>query len=348
MSEVRFGLAGYGAWGRHHGRAIAKTPGARLVATAARSEASRASARSDHPGCAVYADYNEMLRRDDLDVIDVVVPNHLHVEVGLAALESGRHLLLEKPMAPTVEECRRLVTAAEGRRRLLAIGFEMRVSELWGKVAAMIAAGEIGEPLYVTIDLARRPYRPGSEEWRFDIRRVGSWILEEPIHFFDLACWYFGGCGKPVSVYAAASSKQPGHPELHDNFSCLVRFDHGGHAVVNQTLAAFGHHQDVKVTGRKGALWARWSGAMDRDPNPTSSLRHFDGRDVREVPLSAPAGELYELEGEIAMMVRAVRDGAPPAASGPDGLRAVRLCEAAQASIERGGVVALADARGET
>src|SRR2546429_673829 len=92
-----------------------------------------------------------------------------------------------------------------------------------GRVAIAVAPeGPCGEPLYVPIELWRRPYRLGADGWRYDIARVGNWVLEEPIHFFDLARWYLAGRGDAVSVYARANSRQPEHPELHDNFSAVV------------------------------------------------------------------------------------------------------------------------------
>ena len=144
------------------------------------------------------------------------------------------------------------------------MGHEFRYSTLWGRVKELVDAGAIGEPQYAMIELWRNPYRLGSDGWRYDIRRVGNWILEEPIHFFDLARWYFGRCGDPVSVYARANARDPQRPELQDNFSAIVDFPGGRYAVISQTLSAFEHHQVAKLTGSKGALWASWSGAMDR------------------------------------------------------------------------------------
>jgi len=66
--------------------------------------------------------------------------------------------------------------------------------------------GKIGQPRHVLIELARFPYHPGSTGWRHDQNRVGNWILEEPIHFFDLARWYLSSAGDPVSVFAQANS----------------------------------------------------------------------------------------------------------------------------------------------
>src|SRR5437868_5088673 len=97
MTAVRFGLIGFGAWGGHHARAIAKTPGAELVAIAARSETTCAAAREQFPTAAVYSDYRQLLDHEQVDVVDVVLPSHLHAEVAKAVLESGRHLFMEKP-----------------------------------------------------------------------------------------------------------------------------------------------------------------------------------------------------------------------------------------------------------
>jgi myo-inositol 2-dehydrogenase/D-chiro-inositol 1-dehydrogenase len=238
-----------------------------------------------------------------------------------------------------------LIALARAHNLQLAVGHELRHSSLWGKVRAMVAAGAVGAPLYVLIELWRRPYRPGSGGWRYDIHRVGNWVLEEPIHFFDLARWYLNA--DPLSVYARASSRQPDHPELQDNFSALVGFPNGAYAVVTQTLAACEHHQTVKLTGTRGALWASWSGALDRDLHPTFSLRYHDGDKTELVPIEKITGEVYELEDEVAMMVRAVRDGGPIAATGEDGRWAVALCLAAQRSVDTGAVVSLPEFLGE-
>lgn len=341
MSAIRFGLIGYGAWGSHHARAIANTEGAELVAVAARSETTRQQALVDHPGITVHDDYRELLQNKAIDVVDVVLPSVLHHEVGCAVLQAGKHMLLEKPMALTADQCDDLIRLAKEKDRLLAIGHELRLSSLWSKAREMVADGSIGDPLYLLIELWRRPYRLGSEGWRYDINQVGSWILEEPIHFFDLARWYLADVGDPVSIYARANSKQEGHPELHDNFTATVNFPNGRYAVISQTLAAFEHHQVVKVTGTKGALWANWSGAMDRTFHPTFWLKHFDGEVVHDIRIDKITGEVFELQDQMAMMVEAITARTPVACEGIDGKWAVSLCLAAQRSIETGGIVTL-------
>ena len=333
---VRFGLIGYGAWGTHHARAIRQASGAELVAIAARSDSSQAAARLDCTGCDIVADYRRLLDRDDIDVVDIVVPTHMHHEIACSALEAGKHVLLEKPMTATVASSLEILHLAEKKNRLLALGFELRMSNLWGRVKSMISAGDIGQPQYCLIELWRKPYRPGSGGWRYDIDRVGNWILEEPIHFFDLARWYLNDLGEPTQVIAKAKARDPQHPELADNFSAMMDFPGGAYAVISQTLSGFEHHQVAKLTGSEGSLWASWSGAMDRTFTPTFFLKHHRGDHVQNIDCGGPAGEVFELVAQLECVARAVREGTPLHASGHDGVWAVHMCEAAAKSAVSG------------
>ncbi|HEX4413625.1 MAG TPA: Gfo/Idh/MocA family oxidoreductase [Lacipirellulaceae bacterium] len=340
---LKFGLIGFGAWGRCHANAIAKTKDAELAAISAPSEASRAAAHEAFPSAQICGDYRELLARDDIELVDIVVPSYLHHEITSAALKAGKNVLLEKPLALSLEQCDDLIRIAREQKRVFAVGHELRLSSLWGKVKEMIDAGFVGDPLYALVELSRRPYRQGSNNWRYDISRVGSWILEEPIHFFDFARWYLSSAGEPQTVYATSNSRQPGHPELKDNFSAIVNFANGAYAVVSQTLAAFEHHQTVKVTGTKGAVWASWSGAMDRTLHPTFSLRAFDGENVQEVKIDKITGEVFELEDQMAMLVNAIRRGGKLSCGAEDGRWSVAMCLAAQQSVDCGQPVTIRD-----
>jgi myo-inositol 2-dehydrogenase/D-chiro-inositol 1-dehydrogenase len=340
---LRCGLIGYGAWGSHHARVIAANPKATLTAIAAKSEATRARAQQEHPNCRVFADYRDLLACDDLDAGVVVLPSHLHFDAAHAVLQSGRHLLLEKPMCLSVAHCEELIAAARARGRVLAVGHEMRQSTLWGKAKELIASGALGEPLYALIELWRRPYRLGADGWRYDIERVGNWILEEPIHFFDLARWYFQGVAEPESVFARANGKRADHPELQDHFSSIVNFTGGRYAVISQSLGGWEHHQVAKVSGTEGALWASWSGAMDRTFEPTFSLRLQRGSALEDIPIPRMAGEVFELADQFTRFVEAIEGAAAPVATGEDGCWSVRLCLKAQESVLRGVPVSLTD-----
>ena len=341
-SPVRFGLIGYGLFGSHHANAIQSCEAAELVAIAVRSEASQQLARSTHPGVDVVGDYRRLIDRDDIEIISVVAPNKLHYEIAKAVLESGKHLLLEKPMALRVDHCDELVALAEVKGLVLAVGHELRLSSLWGGVKELIDQGAIGDPLHVLIELSRFPYRQGSEGWRYDIDRVGSWILEEPIHFFDLARWYLSSRGEPTSVYAQANSRHPDNPKLLDNFSAIVNFN-GAYAVISQTLAAFGHHQTGKITGTEGAIWAWWSAADARSDKIQFGLTYRLGDNTTGKTFTKPTGELLELADEVAAVARCVRNGTPPPCTGVDGRWSTLLCLAAEHAVEREAPVAIKD-----
>ena len=335
MSPVRFALAGFGAWGKFHAQSITGNPDAELVAIAAPSEASREEARRLHPSARIFSDSLAMIAEADFDIIDIVTPSHTHREIAVAAMSKGRHVLLEKPMAIALDDCKAIVAAAKRHGVQLAVGHEFRLSSQWGEIKKIIARGTIGEPQYVLVELLRKPYRQGASGWRYDQSRVGSWVLEEPIHFFDLARWYLEGSGDPVELHAYGNSRDPARPDLFDNFSAMFKCANGSYAVVSQTLAAFEHHQTVKVSGTKGALWAGWSGALDRTLEPTAFLKVFDGEKLEEVKLAKQSGEVFELREEIARCVAMVRHGTKPAATGLDGLWSAGLCLLAEESIRQ-------------
>ncbi len=206
-----------------------------LVGIATPSSESQGRARKDFPEAAVTGDYRDLLTRTDLDVAAIVVPTYLHEEIAVAALEAGKHVLLEKPMALDGKGCDHILEAARRSGKTLNVAHEFRFSVQWGAIRQFIDQGRMGDPLYLLINLWRRPYRYGRDGWRRDIKRVGSWIMEEPIHFFDLALWYFQKLGDPVFISAQANSR--GLAEgFYDNFSAVIRWENGSYAVISQTL----------------------------------------------------------------------------------------------------------------
>ncbi|RFC48588.1 MAG: myo-inositol 2-dehydrogenase / D-chiro-inositol 1-dehydrogenase [Verrucomicrobia bacterium] len=335
MPPIRFALAGFGAWGKFHAQSIAGNRDAKLVAITAPSEASREEAWKLYPEAQIFADSLDMIAKVDFDIIDIATPSHTHREIALAGMERGKHVLLEKPMAITLDDCKAIVAGARDHGVHLAVGHELRLSSQWGRIKEIIVAGTIGDPQYVLVELSRKPYRPGASGWRYDQSRVGSWVLEEPIHFFDLARWYLEGSGDPVELYAYGNSRDSQRPSLYDNFSAMFQYSNGSYAVVSQTLAAFEHHQTVKVSGTKGALWAGWSGALDRTLEPTAFLKVFDGEKLEEVTLTKQSGEVFELREEIAQSIEMVRSGKTPIATGLDGLWSAGLCLVAEESIRQ-------------
>ena len=345
---MRFGLIGYGAWGRYHARSIAELPGLEVAVIACRNEATAVAARHDFPAARVTTRWQDVIADAAIDVVDIVLPNHLHAEVGCAALAAGKDVLLEKPMATTIEDCDRLIAAARAGNAVLTIGHEFRLSTQWGRVKHLVDAGEIGAPLFVNVNLFRNFYRTGAESWRYDRARVGSWVLEEAVHFFDLALWYLEDLGDPVSI-RAYGNKKPGRAEgMYDNFSALLHFAGGAYATVTQCIAGFEHHLVVEIAGTEGAIRTAWSGAMDRDHHPVYDFRvqrkgfAFE-RGVRESDHEqiAASGEVYELKEQIRLTAEALAERRP-LVSGEESRKRVLLCVEAERSIREGREIALA------
>lgn len=335
---VRFGLVGLGRWGWRHAAAIQQTPGASLAAIAVRSPETAQRAAAEF-GVPVFTDYRQLLAAPlDLDVVDVVTPNALHAEVALAALERGKHVLVEKPLATTLEDCAAIAAAAARAGRMVAVGHELRVSPLWERVKAEIQSGRIGRVLAFWVHLWRRSFRPGASGWRWDPAQVGSWVLEELVHFFDLARWYLADCGEPLSVYARANGRSA---VLQENLTAIVTFPGESFATISQTTAGAEHHVQAQIVGTEAALRVLWSGASDHSLEPQYRLELAVADRAEEVPLAAVPTEIGDLQREIASLVRCLERGTQPPATAEDGRWAVRLCLAAEASARAGHEVKL-------
>ncbi len=328
---MRMGLVGYGGWGRFHAWAMAAA-GAGPAAICCRDSAGQRAAAADHPGAEVMGDWRHLVARDDVDAVDIVVPNHLHCEIGVAALEAGKDVLLEKPMAVSLAECDRLIDAAAANERVLSVGHQLRLSTQWGAVKQLIEAGEIGRPRYASFSLFRFPFRPGADGWRRDPARVGSWLLEEPVHFLDLMLWYFADAGDPVDLRAVANGPC-GADGLWDNVTIQLRFADGAYASVTQSLTGFENHFTLELAGETGSLRTWWSGVMDRTYEPSFELKVKSAADEapRTIDIAA-SGEVFELEAQLAQVIRAFAERRA-LVTGADGRRAVALCLAAAQSL---------------
>jgi myo-inositol 2-dehydrogenase/D-chiro-inositol 1-dehydrogenase len=234
-----------------------------------------------------------------------------------------------------------LIAAARASARVLSIGHEFRLSSQWTTVKRLVDAGEIGEPMYALVTLFRFPYRRGADGWRYARERVGSWILEEPVHFFDLLMWWFEALGDPHLVHGFGSVREQRRPGMYDNFSAVLRWPGGAHAVVTQTLAGFEHHHVVEVVGREGAIRTWWSGAMDRTAEPKHELK-VQRRDRRccEIVELEPSGEVFELNQQLAATVHAFETG-KPLVSAEEARKRIIVCLEAERSVAEGREIAL-------
>jgi myo-inositol 2-dehydrogenase/D-chiro-inositol 1-dehydrogenase len=268
---MRVGVVGFGAWGKFHARAWRKVAGAELAGIAAHGDSSAAEAAAEFPDVPIHRSIAALLEAG-VEVVDIVAPNHLHAAMVLAALEAGCHVVVEKPLATSTADLDRIVAAERASGKRVSVVHELRVSEQWGLIRQEIARGAIGTPMAGLYSLFRRPFRGGSAGWRHDPARVGSWILEEPVHFLDLLVWYFGAHGTPASVQATAT---PG--VLGGNVAMTVRYGSGAYFTVSQLLDGFEHHCALDIAGTEGALRSWWSAGDARvtESNAGLSIRRW-------------------------------------------------------------------------
>lgn len=327
----RVGLIGAGRWGAVHRDAL-DTVGVALAGVAVSSQASAARVNASWGVPATHR-LEEFLAWD-LEAVIVASPNYLHAEHGIAALEAGLHVLIEKPMAITADGCERLLAAARAAGKVLAVGHEMRVFGLFSRVKEILEAGEIGAPIHCDLRLLRRPHRSGSGGWKRDPKKLGSSILEEPIHYFDLARWYLGG---PATVQAWANGRA-GHAGSWENLDVRMAFPTGAQALVTRSIAGWGHHVSLDIIGEKGALRARWDGERDVDPRPRVSLVVGRGNGGDQIDVPAKTGHAFDVPIQTRAFLEAVHGRGDVPANGEDGCAAVGLCLAVERSLERGSV----------
>lgn len=332
---MRIGLVGYGAWGRMHVGAMARIPELSLVGVVCGSEASAHADTAELPRVTVYRDLDKLLADKSIDLVDICSPNHLHAEAAVAAIEAGKHVLLEKPMATTLADAERVVAAAERSGNYVGIGLELHVSKQWARVRELIEEGAIGRARFANLALFRRPFRGGSGGWRHDGRRVGSWILEEPIHYIDLLLWYFRERGLPVEI-SADGVPSPLGGGMYDAFTCTMRFADGAYVVFSQCLGGFEHSLVLEIAGDNGAIRTWWAGAMDRTHTPDFGLKvQRAGSSEAEIVSVEKSGEVFELEEQLRRLVVDVPKRTP-LVSPRGALPSLRIClEIERALLER-------------
>lgn len=272
------------------------------------------------------------------EAVIVASPNHLHVPHGLAVLGSGRHLLLEKPMALDLAGADVLVAAAREGDLVLALGHEMRTFAWATEAKRVIDEGAIGAPRHLALDLWRRPYRSGASGWKSDPAKLGSSILEEPIHYLDLARWLLG---EPQALQAFATGRA-GSADGRDVLDVRLWFGDGVQASVRRSVAGWGHRVTLALVGDEGSFRATWAGSMDADPAPAVEAHLHAGRSRTEpavaVPIRTATGHAFDLPLQARAFLEACRGGPPPPADGRDGKAAVRLCLLAERSLREGEV----------
>ena len=331
----RVALAGFGAWGQLHAQALLSLPDVELVAVYCHGDSSAQLAQEKLPGIRCFRDYQGMLGEAGAEAISIAVPNRYHSEFAIMALERGCDVFLEKPIGITLPECDAIVAAELRTQRIVAVNHELRVSEQWGRIRAIVAAGEIGRVRYQSFTLFRHPFRRGSGGWRYDPEIVGSWTLEELVHFFDLVLWYARENPGPLRVQALGNrARSTDHH--YDNFTAVLEWPDGSYAALSQCLSGFEHHTSLEIAGEEGSVRTWWSGAMDRTSTPEFELRMQTKTMAKphSVEMSF-SGEVFELRESLRRAFDGFRQRAT-ILSAAEARNAVAICLAAEQAAREG------------
>jgi 1,5-anhydro-D-fructose reductase (1,5-anhydro-D-mannitol-forming) len=285
-----------------------------LAAVCSRSLERAKSFADQHGAGAAYDDYSQMLADPAVEIVYIASPNGLHAEQGLTALKAGKHVLVDKPLALTVNEARAMVDAAAEAGVRLGTGFHLRhkATAIAGRNA--IATGRLGDVFYAEMSCGAGKGLYPYDTWRADpAMSGGGTLLHQGVHAVDLVAYL---CGQPVVEVTAMVDK----PEADDVFVGSLRLADGTLANISSHSMRMGTRPDWTVFGTDGWLDAR--GGTSPAPGDTLDL-HADGGPERLAASTAPA-----YVSEVADFSRAVTTGTEAAATGFDGLRAVAVAEA--------------------
>jgi UDP-N-acetylglucosamine 3-dehydrogenase len=193
QSRVRWGIIGCGRFGRVHAQAIRSLPNCELVAICNRNAERLKEATAEFQVPHSHVDYQQMLDDPDVDAVSITTHWRDHAAVALAALESGKHVLLEKPMAATVEECDALLAAAHLATGLFMVGHVCRFDPRISLAKEAIDAGRIGR--VVSMHAKRNlPRAPGN----IRLNKISP-LMGDGVHDADLMMWFLGK--RPQRVY---------------------------------------------------------------------------------------------------------------------------------------------------
>jgi predicted dehydrogenase len=331
-SVIGAGVIGYGYWGPNLARNFAESPAARLLAVSDSRADRLALAATRYPGIETSTDYRTLLANKKIDALAIATPVATHFELAMAALQAGKHVLVEKVLTATSEQAQRLVEEADRRSRVLMVDHTFVYAPPVAKVRDLVLSGHLGEVYYydsvrVNLGLFQR-----------DVNVV--WDLA--VHDLSIMDYVLGS--RPVAVSATGMSHVSGAPE---NVAYLTFF-------FDRRLIAHIHVNwlaPVKV--RKTLVGGSQKMVVYDDLEPSEKVKVYDkgvtvSHDAEEIyrmrvgyrmgDMWAPQIEAKEpLQTELAHFVRCIEKGERPLTDGRAGLYVVRSLEAATKSMNQRG-----------
>ena len=340
MDNIRFGLIGVGNITPLHAMAIRGTPGAELVATATRSEARGRAFATEH-GADWCADYRDLLARPDVDAVGICTPPDLHAPMAIDAARAGKHVMCEKPMARSTEECDAMIRACRQAGVQLGVIFQGRFEPLARQLKSWLEAGKLGRLLWAST--ATPWYRPESYylsgAWRGKLVHEGGGVLiNQAIHAIDLMLWLGG---KPARVTARARTLNH-QIEVEDVAAAILEYDDGRLGLIQATTNAYpGYPEKLEFHGTNGsAIYHKGQGRLEWHLiEPCEDGDEAAGASsgaARPMDISA-AGHTAQYQDFAA----AIREDRPPMVDGREGRRSLEVVQAIYRSAETAAAVDL-------
>jgi UDP-N-acetyl-2-amino-2-deoxyglucuronate dehydrogenase len=256
MSEpkVRFALVGAGVISRVHARALAELPDDAELVAVVDLDPARAQELAAQYGAQASTDLDAVLRRDDVDAVTICTPSGLHADGAVAALDAGKHVVVEKPIDITLAAADRIIDAEKRSGRTVSVISQHRFDRSTEKVLRAVRAGNLGT---ITSAIASHAWWRGqsyydSGDWR------GTWALDgggalmnQTVHTIDLMTTIVG---RPVEVFAYTGCLAHERIEVEDTAVAVVRFGSGAIGTIHGTTAAYpGLDASLRVFGAKGS-----------------------------------------------------------------------------------------------
>ncbi len=201
---LNIGIIGAGDFGARHAQAIAELDDLTVVA-ASRTNAAKLNEFTARFGGTSYTDFHDLLADPAVDAVVIATPHHLHTPVVEAAAAAGKAILLEKPMAPTLEECDLILAAVERAGVPLFVGHTNQFAPTYRQAKAMLDAGEMGDIVLGISTMSKYWFEPNRRDWHLDRATGGGMWLTAGIHCLDRLTWLVGS---PVSsVFASLTTR---------------------------------------------------------------------------------------------------------------------------------------------
>ena len=335
MDRLRVGVIGAGLWGSNHARVFATLPDTELVAVCD-TDAARASRLAGEFGAGhSVSDYRHLLSDAAIDAVSIATPDFTHTPIIVAALDAGKHVLTEKPLATTLEEAERIAAAASRARGKLMVDFHNRVNPAIVAVQQAVAAGEIGRPVHVAARLSNTTFVP-LKMLSWARQSSALWFLGS--HVVDALRFVLNDEIRRVYAVSRQGVLAARGVATQDVHLSILEFTSGAIASMENSWVLSEDNPMVydfklEVVGEKGQVLA--------DPSHNGAVKRMVGGGLRygDTTGIVPTGDTriggFVLES-IARFVDAVLRGAPLLAGVEDGLASTRVLAAIEESAARG------------